>query len=108
MFKTLIVVGLLPFLFSGCDVEDDPELVRQLDETKAKIVGVETELEAVEAEIKEIRMTDPSEELPKIKVEVEKAVAQKAELEKQIIEIGEARKKAAEDLTSYQKKYRLR
>lgn len=108
MLKTLIFPSFLLFLLAGCDVKDDPELARQLAETKVDIESVEAELDAVEAEIKTSRMTDRSEELAPLTLEIEEAAARKLELEKEVRELGEAREKAVGELEAYKEKYRLR
>ena len=108
MFKSPIFLSFLPLFLISCDVKDDPELVKQLDDTKSKVQATEAELAKVEAEIKAIRTTDPSEELTKLKVEIEKAGSQKTELEREIQELSESQKSAAEDLATYKEKYLLR
>jgi len=108
MFKKFHFLSFLPFLLTGCEVKEDPELVKELEEIKAEVKATEAELDAVEAEMKEIRITDPSEELTTVKLEIEEAAAQKAALEEEIQKLGEARKKANEDLAAYKQKYRLR
>ena len=108
MLKTLIFPCLLPFLLAGCDVKDDPELTRQLAETKVNIEELEAEMEAVEAEIKASRIPDPSEQLDPLTLEAEAAAARKVALEKEVRELGEAREKAVEELEAYKEKYRLR
>jgi chromosome segregation ATPase len=108
MLKTLIFPCLLPFLLAGCDVKDDPELPRQLAETKVNIEELEAEMEAVEAEIKASRIPDPSEQLDPLTLEAEAAAARKVALEKEVRELGEAREKAVEELEAYKEKYRLR
>jgi len=108
MSKLLIFFSFFPLLLTGCDFKEDPELVKQLEETKIRVAAVEAELDAVGTEMKAIRTTDPSDELPELRVEIEKATAQKAALEEEIQKLGESQKKAAEDLAVYQEKYRLR
>ena len=65
-------------------------------------------MDLVEAEIKEIRIADPTEELSQLKVEIEASAAQKAALEVEIQGLLETKKKAEDDLLQYQQKYRLR
>jgi seryl-tRNA synthetase len=108
MDRFLLLVSISSLLFTACEVKEDPELIKQLEETNSQIEAAEIELENVEAEIKEIRITDPSEELTKVKVGLEGAAARKAALEQEILELGEAQKKAAAELSAYKEKYRLR
>lgn len=105
-YKKLLL--LLPLIFSACEPKDDPETVKKLEAKTAEVEVLETELEAVLTEIKGSRTTDESEELTRLKIQVEEEKAKRPALEEEISELEKTRAKAEKDLADYQKKYVLR
>lgn len=109
--KTISLTLLTVCLVSCKDeakIAEEKALMEKYETQKDLLVSLETTIERLDKKLREEQIQDPSEDIKKIKQEVEEAEARRVSLKKEIAELRSKQAEAKAKLDSYKTKYPIK